>query len=956
MDVEPQDGMIHIEGARVHNLKNISVSIPRHKLTVITGVSGSGKSSLAFDTLFAEGQRRYLESLPAYTRQFLDKLDRPDVDSVRGLSPAIAIEQHSSEGGPRSTLATATEIHDHLRVLFSSIGVPHCHKCGRELKATSAEHVVEELLDYPDGTKLTLLSPMLRGAAAGARKVSDAVEEAAGAGFVRVRIDGTIYAVEDVPRLEDGKHTVEAVVDRIVVKPDIRRRLTDSVEMALQRSGGSLGVISERPGGEERVDNYSERFECPDCGVAFDRFQPSSFSFNSHHGACPVCEGLGMEAYFDIALIIPDDSLSLGEGAIQPWRRGPKRLIAAQNMMLKSVAAWQGVDLATPWRELPEAVRNVFLYGSGDEELVITRKVRSNVKRVKQKFEGVLPNLERRLRESESEGMKTILRSYMSRRRCSACGGARMKPEVLACRVANPAAGDRNIAELLAMPVAELRKWFEALELGDGQRAVVGNVVAGILNRLDFLVNVGLGYLTGDRTSSTLSGGEMQRIRLAAQIGQGLSGIMYVLDEPTIGLHPHDNKMLTAMLRKLQACGNTLVVVEHDEEMIRSADCVIDIGPGAGRAGGEVVFAGTVPQLLESGASLTARFLNGVEKPFMPVRRTPDGRSLRVRNATKNNLAGVDAEFPLGCLTVVTGVSGSGKSSLVDDVLCANLSAYLARPRKTRAGHVFTDCSGIDGIELVDKIIVMDKSPIGRSPRSNALTYTGAFDIVRKLFASTPAAKVRGYTNSRFSFNVKGGRCEVCKGDGRIHFAMSFLPDVYITCEQCGGRRYNRETLQVKYAGKSIADVLEMTVGEAVEFFANLPGLARRIKALDDVGLGYLPLGQPVSMLSGGESQRLMLSSELARPPENHTLYVLDEPTTGLHFADVKRLLMVLTRLRDAGHTVVVIEHNPDVMRAADWIIDMGPGGGGAGGRIVAAGTPENVAKCKSSLTAPYLR
>lgn len=949
---------IVVKGARVHNLKNISVKIPRNKLTVITGVSGSGKSSLAFDTLFAEGQRRYLDSLPAYTRQFLDKLDRPDVDSVRGLSPAIAIEQHSSEAGPRSTLATATELHDYLRVLFASIGVPHCPCCDKVVEATSAEKIVEKILDSPEGTKLTLLAPLRRKASGpGKIKTKAVIAEAESAGFVRVRIDGTIYAIDDLPTIDESVgHDIEAVVDRIVVKPDIRRRVTDSVELSMQRANGSICILRQRPDEDEGLENYSEHFECPDCGVAFDKFEPSSFSFNSHKGACPSCEGLGMEAYFDPALVVPDRSLSLADGAIAAWKRGPKRLIATLNMMLRSVAAWQGVDTATPWRELPEKTREVIMYGSKGVEFPITRKVRGNIRRSNQAFEGVLPNLERRLRESESEGMKTILRSYMSRRECKTCGGSRYKPEVLSCRIPHGSGQEKNIADLLTMPVAELRGWVSTLPLTSGESLVVNNIISGLVERLDFLVNVGLGYLTGNRASSTLSGGEMQRIRLAAQIGQGLSGIMYVLDEPTIGLHPHDNSMLIAMLRRLQRRGNTLIVVEHDEAMIREADYVIDIGPGAGRGGGEVVFAGPPEELAACEASSTAHFLTGKEKPLSPERRVPDGRFLKVRNANKHNLHGVDADFPLGCITVVTGVSGSGKSSLVDDVLCSNLGGYLAKPYKTRGDYEFVDCDRVEGVEMVDKTIVIDKSPLGRSSRSNALTYTGAFDNVRKLFASTPAAKARGYTNSRFSFNVKGGRCEVCKGDGRIRFEMSFLPDVTITCEQCGGHRYNRETLEVRYAGHNIADVLEMTVHEALDLFAPLPKIARRIQTLDDVGLGYMPLGQPVSMLSSGEAQRLRLSAELARPPEKHTVYILDEPTTGLHFLDVRRLMMILARLRDAGHTVIIVEHNPDVMNAADWIVDMGPGGGNAGGRVVASGPLEKVASCPESLTAFWLR
>ncbi|MGI5869213.1 MAG: excinuclease ABC subunit UvrA [Kiritimatiellia bacterium] len=949
--MKAQDAIV-VTGARAHNLKNISVTIPRNRLTVVTGVSGSGKSSLAFDTLFAEGQRRYLESLPAYARQFLDQMDKPDVDSVTGLSPAISIEQHSSTPGPRSILATATELHDYLRLLFSTLGVPHCHRCGKRVEATSAETIVEKLLDSPDGARLTILAPLKRRASPA--PIAACVDAAAKAGFVRLRVDGEILPLEDVAA-DAAAATLEAVVDRLVVKPDARRRVTDSVELALAQGGGSAIVLRARPGEDEVEEHYSERNECTDCGISFDVLASASFSFNNYRGACPVCEGLGREACFDEALVVPDDSLSLAQGAIRPWRRGPKRLVGAFNMMLRSVAAWQGVDMDTPWRDLPESVRHIVLHGSGDEELVITKKVRGNVRRSKQVYEGVLPNLRRRLRESESESMVAVLRTFMSRRRCSACGGRRLKPEILACRIPHPAAPGVNIADLLALSVADLRGWVRTLPLTATQRAIAGNVVNGLKSRLDFLVNVGLGYLTGDRESATLSGGEMQRIRLASQVGAGLSGVLYVLDEPTIGLHPHDNAQLVAMLRRLQARGNTLVVVEHDEMMIREADHLVDIGPGAGVHGGRVMFEGSFDDLLKSRDSLTARFLNGVEKPCIPERREPDGRWLAVKGASIHNLRDVDASFPLGCLTVVTGVSGSGKSSLVDDVLRANLQAYLAKPRRERAGFAFQDCAGIVGAEAVDKLIVIDKTPIGRSPRSNPLTYTGAFDTIRNLFAATPAAKARGYTASRFSFNVKGGRCEVCKGDGRIHLAMSFLPDVYVTCEQCAGRRYNKETLEVHYGGRSIADVLALTVAEAVEAFANVPRLARKLQTLEDVGLGYLQLGQPVSTLSGGEAQRLQLSAELQRPPEEHTVYLLDEPTTGLHFADVRRLLQILVRFRDAGHTVVVIEHNPDVMRAADWIIDMGPGGGAAGGTVVAFGPPETIAKHKSSLTAAYL-
>lgn len=944
---------IVVQGARVHNLQNISVTIPKNRLTVITGVSGSGKSSLAFDTLFAEGQRRYLESLPAYVRQFLDQMDKPDVDSVTGLSPAISIEQHASTPGPRSMLATATELHDYLRLLFAHIGMAHCHLCGKPVSATSAEKIVEVLLTLPEGSRLTVFAPVMRKNASST--YASCLAEVAKAGFVRVRVDGELLSIEDVDPKAKAVKTLDVVVDRLILKPDIRRRVTDSVELALTHGKGSISVFCLLPDGSEMENLYNERNACPDCDVTFDVFKPRHFSFNSHVGACPVCEGLGKEAYFEEALIVPDDSLSLAEGVIRPWRRGPKRLIAAFNRMLRSVASWQGIDMDTSWRALPDSVRNIILNGSDGEAFPITRKVRGNIRRSKRAYEGVIPNLQRRLRESKSESMKTVLRSFLSRRRCRACGGQRMRPEILACRIPHPTSPGVNIAEVLSMTVLALRNWVETLPLSEHEANIAGNVVNGLKERLDFLVNVGLGYLTTDRQSSTLSGGELQRIRLASQIGAGLSGVMYVLDEPTIGLHPYDNERLIAMLRKLQSYGNTLIVVEHDETMIRAADTVIDIGPGAGQYGGRVTFAGSVSDLLTCSASLTARFLNGEEKPCVPNRVKPDGRWLTINGATLHNLNNVTVKFPMSCLTVVTGVSGSGKSTLVDDIFYENASRFLARPARSRGTFSFKHCAAIEGFDEVDKLIIIDKAPIGRSSRSNPLTYTGAFDTIRRLFAATPSAKARGYTPSRFSFNVKGGRCEVCKGDGRIHLEMSFLPDVFVTCEQCGGRRYNKETLEVHYAGRSIADVLAMTVSAAVEAFENVPALFRKLKTLDDVGLGYLQLGQRASTLSGGEAQRLRLSTELQRPAKKHTVYIFDEPTTGLHFADVRRLLTILERLRDAGHTVIVIEHHPDVMRAADWMIDMGPGGGDAGGNIVVAGAPETVAACPESLTARYL-
>ena len=847
-----EDGFIVVRGARAHNLRDVSVRFPRGRMTVVTGVSGSGKSSLAFDTVFAEGQRRYLESLPPHARQFLDRLERPDVDYVGGLAPAIAIGRPTAAAGPRSTLATVSELHDHLRLLFAHLGTAHCPSCGRVVRAVSPGALAERLLREPEGTRLTLLSPMLRRPPRGAkpakaggadgRRGGAYVTEAAQAGFVRVRIDGAVKAIEDVsPAEADRAREIDAVVDRLVVREGVRTRLADSVELAMRRSGGEIRLLVRRPGeAEDSLVNESDRLSCPDCGVFFDRLVPASFSFNGHLGACPVCEGLGRDA----------------------------------------------------------------------------------------------------------EG-----------RPCRACGGARLRPEALACRIEDLGAPGPNLAEVLAMTVRDLCGW--AARLGDAlssvRRRMAAGPLAGLSERLAFLEEAGLGYLTADRESATLSGGELRRVRLASALGQRLGGVLYVLDEPTAGLHPHDVDRLVGLLGGLRARGNTLLVVEHNERVVRAADHVVDVGPGAGREGGRIVFEGTVPELLRS-ASLTGRRLRGEGAPPPPARRSPDSATefLVVEGARARNLRGVEARFPLGRITVVTGVSGSGKSTLVEEVLGANLERRLAAGARG-APPAWEGCERIALAERIGKVIEVGRAARARSPRSNLLTFTGAYDRIRELYAATPLARARGYGPSRFSFNAKGGRCEACRGEGVVRLEMSFLPDVAIPCEACGGRRFNRETLDVHWAGRSIADLLDLPVREALPLFRAIPQLARVFETLDAVGLGYLALGQPLSTLSGGEAQRLLLASELARPGRGHTLYLLDEPSAGQHFADVDRLLQELARLRDAGNTVVVVEHNPQVMRAADWIVDLGPGGGPDGGRVVAQGTPDEVRRCGDSLTAAYL-
>ncbi len=937
-------GDIVVTGAREHNLKNISVRIPRHRLTVITGLSGSGKSSLAFDTLYAEGQRKYVESLSAYARQFLEQMQKPDVDAIEGLSPAISIEQRTAGSNPRSIVATSTEIHDYLRLLYGTVGRQHCPRCGRPVARQSAEEIVERLLQLPARTPVTLLAPLVS-----ARKGRhlEALEAARRQGFVRARVDGVLRELDPPPALDPKKaHTLELVVDRLIITRLIRARLTDSVELALRQGAGVLRVLHQE-GGAWRETLYSERHACPDCGISLETPTPRHFSFNSPYGACPTCSGLGMRLVFDAALVVPNPALSIEKGAIHAWRRGGRRLIIYYNALLRAVAAHGGFSLGTPFADLPEQARNMLLNGSGDEAIAFGFWRRGAWRRTERPFEGVLPNLARRYAETESESTKQRLQQYMSRMPCDACQGARLKPETLACTVAG-----RSIAEVCRLSVRAALAAFETLALTPQEEAIAREVLKEIRQRLRFLADVGLDYLTLDRESGTLSGGEAQRIRLATQIGSGLVGVLYVLDEPSIGLHHRDNARLIATLRRLRDLGNTVVVVEHDEDTIRQADYVIDLGPGAGQHGGHVVFAGDVPALLADPRSLTARYLNGGLAIEVPARRKPPAAGfLTVVGARENNLKTITVRFPLGLLVCVTGVSGSGKSTLVDDILRRALFRAFYGSKERPGQH-----RELRGVERLDKVVVIDQAPIGRTPRSNPATYTGAFTLIRDLFAALPASKVRGYGPGRYSFNVKGGRCETCRGDGILKIEMHFLPDVYVTCDQCRGRRYNAETLEVRYAGKSIAEVLALTVDEALEFFRRVPGLRQKLQTLSEVGLGYMQLGQSATTLSGGEAQRLKLSSELSRRATGRTLYLLDEPTTGLHFADIQKLLDVLLRLRDAGNTVIVIEHNPEVIKSADYVVDLGPEGGEAGGELVAEGTPEEVAACERSHTGQLLR
>lgn len=928
-----------IRGARQHNLKNIDVEIPRDKLVVFTGVSGSGKSSLAFDTIYAEGQRRYVESLSAYARQFLGQMDKPDVDAIEGLSPAISIDQKTTSRNPRSTVGTVTEIYDYLRLLYARIGRPHCPKCGQPIAQQTVDQMVDVLLQMPEGTRIQVLAPLVRGRKGEHQKVFEQIRRG---GYVRMRVDGQVMDVaDDPPKLDKNrKHTIEVVVDRLVIRPDIRRRLADSLETAATLTGGLVTI--DVVGGEELL--FSQNFACPDCGVSIDEPQPRSFSFNSPFGACPVCTGLGFQTEFDPDLIL-DPSLSLNEGALIPWATSSQQWFLHQ---IDALCRQLGIRKDVPLNQQDPRFQEILLYGWQEQKVRFEyENMYGQRKTYEVVYEGAIRQLERMHRETSSEAIREHLAQYMTSRPCPACGGARLKPESLAVKV-----GGLSIAEMTAMDVAQLRDFLSNLDLTDKERAIGAQILKEIDARLGFLINVGLDYLTLNRAAGTLSGGEAQRIRLATQIGSHLVGVLYILDEPSIGLHQRDNARLIDTLKHLRDLGNTLIVVEHDEDTILAADWVVDIGPGAGEGGGRIVASGPVERILNAPESLTGAYLSGRRQiPIPERRRAPNGKWLVVHGAAEHNLKDITVRIPLGTFTVVTGVSGSGKSTLVNEILYKRLAADLNRARTKPGRH-----RSIEGLEHLDKVIEIDQSPIGRTPRSNPATYTGVFDLIRELMAQTPEAKMRGYKAGRFSFNVRGGRCEACKGDGIIKIEMHFLPDVYVPCEVCKGARYNRETLEVHYKGKTIADILNMTVDEAVEFFRPLPRIYRKMQTLQDVGLGYIRLGQPATTLSGGEAQRVKLATELSRRATGRTIYILDEPTTGLHTADVHRLLDVLQRLVDAGNTVLVIEHNLDVIKQADWIIDLGPEGGDRGGRVVAEGTPEDVCANPDSYTGIFLK
>ncbi|MHB9138231.1 MAG: excinuclease ABC subunit UvrA, partial [Victivallaceae bacterium] len=935
---------IIIKGAAQHNLKNIDVELPRNKLTVITGLSGSGKSSLAFDTLYAEGQRRYVESLSAYARQFLDRMQKPKVDHIEGLSPAIAIEQRSAGANPRSTVATTTEIYDYLRLLYAHTGIPHCPDCGAELHPQSAQSICEKIQKFPPELKLMILAPYVSGRK-GEHK--DILEKMRADGFVRARIDGKFVMLEEkIADLEKNKrHTLEAVVDRLITGKIESSRLNDSVEVALKHGEGIINLLLEKTGAkpdswiEEQV---SEHLACLKCNLSFGQLAPRNFSFNSPYGACSDCHGLGTQLIMDPELTIPDDSLSIRGGAIPGWRRGPRRLIIYYNMLLRKLAeAYDCPDMLTrPFHDIPEKLKHVLLFGSGDENLEFDYFIRGHKLRWSKPFEGVLANLQRRMTETESESVRERLKTYMSRRLCPACNGARLNPVSLAVTV-----GGMAINKFNALSVNEAFDFIAGLKLNDEAKVIASEVVREIAARLGFLKDVGLAYLTLDRESGTLSGGEAQRIRLATQLGCGLVGVLYILDEPSIGLHQRDNERLLNTLEKLRDIGNTVIVVEHDLDTINRADYVIDLGPGAGAHGGEVVACGTPAEVKKSKKSLTAAYMNGSrEVPVPEARLKGNGNKLLIKGACHNNLKKINVGIPLGTFCCVTGVSGSGKSTLVNEILKKSLNRHFGLIDNVPGKH-----DTIEGLKHIDKAIVIDQSPIGRTPRSNPATYTDAFGTIRNLFAELPESKVRGYKPGRFSFNVKGGRCEECQGDGIKKIEMQFLSDVYVQCSSCSGKRFNRETLSVYYKKRNIADVLDMTVDEAVDFFSALPSLYRKLKTLQEVGLGYIHLGQPATTLSGGEAQRVKLAAELARIPRGHTLYILDEPTTGLHLADIEQLLKVLLRLRDVGNTVLVIEHNLDVIKVADYIFDLGPEGGEKGGYLIAEGTPEAIAKNSNS-------
>ena len=932
---------IKIRGAKEHNLKNIDVDIPRNELVVLTGLSGSGKSSLAFDTIYAEGQRRYMESLSSYARMFLGQMEKPDVEKIEGLSPAISIDQKSTNRNPRSTVGTVTEIYDYFRLLYARIGIPHCPNCGRPIARQTVDQMVDQILALPEGTKIQLLAPVVRGRKGEHAKV---LERAKRSGYVRVRIDGNLYDLSEEIKLEKNiKHNIEIVVDRLVVKDGITARLTDSVENTLALAEGLL--IVDVIGGEPMT--FSQSFSCPDCGISVSEIEPRSFSFNNPFGACPDCFGLGYKMEFDVDLMIPDKELSINQGAIvvTGWQSCTDKG-SFTNAILQALCKAYNFSLDTPFEEYPESVKNIILHGTDGKTVDVYYEGQRGKGVYPVAFEGLIKNVERRYRETGSETMKQEYESFMQFTPCKLCGGMRLKREALAVTVA-----DKNIYEITSLSITKLQEFLNNLSLTKNEELIGGQILKEIRARVGFLVNVGLGYLSLSRATGTLSGGEAQRIRLATQIGSGLVGVCYILDEPSIGLHQRDNDKLLAALKNLRDLGNTLIVVEHDEDTMREADYIVDIGPGAGSHGGEVVACGTAEEIMKIPESITGQYLSGALKiPVPAVRKKPTGW-ITVQGAQENNLKNIDVDFPLGVMTVVTGVSGSGKSSLVNEILYKHLAKKLNRARTIPGKH-----KGIKGVEQLDKVIAIDQSPIGRTPRSNPATYTGVFDQIRDLFAATADAKAKGYSKGRFSFNVKGGRCEACSGDGIIKIEMHFLPDVYVPCEVCGGKRYNRETLDVKYKGKSIYDVLDMTVEEALPFFENVPSIRRKIETLNDVGLSYVKLGQPSTELSGGEAQRIKLATELSRRSTGKTIYILDEPTTGLHFADVQKLVEILQKLTEGGNTVVVIEHNLDVIKTADYIIDIGPEGGDSGGTVIAKGTPEEVAANPASYTGKYIK
>jgi excinuclease ABC subunit A len=939
-------GSIRIRGAREHNLRNVDIELPRDKLIVFTGLSGSGKSSLAFDTIYAEGQRRYVESLSAYARQFLGQMDKPDVDFIEGLSPAISIDQKSASRNPRSTVGTITEIYDYLRLLYARIGVPHCPECGRVITRQTPQQIVDRVLQLPEGTRFQVLAPVVRGRKG---EYEGLLRELAQQGFTRARVDGELVELASGERLARYEnHTIEVVVDRLVRRTGIERRLTDSLETALSLAAGVAEVeIVPRdgdPADQPETLTFSEHMACTHCGKSFDELAPRNFSFNSPYGACERCDGLGTRFEVDPALVVPNDDLTISEGAIAAWAGFRSHYF---ERVLESVAAESDFSLDTPWKRLKKSAKNAVLYGTAGKQIKVSYRNRYGRQRsYTTQFEGVVPWLERRHQESESDRAREQIEGYMREVPCPACNGARLRPESLAVTI-----GGRNIYEVGELSIRKASEFLGSLDLSERDRMIAERVEKEVNERLKFLLDVGLDYLTLNRSSATLAGGEAQRIRLASQIGSGLVGVLYVLDEPSIGLHQRDNQRLIDTLVRLRELGNTVIVVEHDEETIRIADHVVDIGPGAGEHGGEIVVAGPVKKVLAEPRSITGQYLAGKRTiPVPDIRRAPGDAWISVRDAHEHNLRHIDVEFPLGCFVCVTGVSGSGKSTLVSDILHPALMQKIYRSRDVPGRH-----KAIDGAEHVDKVINIDQSPIGRTPRSNPATYTGVFDKIRTLFASTQEAKVRGYLPGRFSFNVKGGRCEACAGDGTIKIEMHFLPDVYVPCEVCKGARYNRDTLDVTFKGKNIADVLDLSIEEGLEFFANQPTIARHLQTLVDVGLGYVRLGQPAPTLSGGEAQRVKLSSELGKRATGRTLYILDEPTTGLHFEDVRRLLGVLQRLVESGNTVIVIEHNLDVIKSADWIVDLGPEGGDAGGTVVIEGTPEHVAKTAESHTGRFL-